>query len=164
MNKHDYGEINVVNYGPNMTMEDAPELKKLGVVGMHGEMTPIVYEGKLCMVTTIRENGVPCGMFCEVNTQKEWSKFGAKREFYSALMNTLLVSIVAIAFILPLVWMVTSSVKTTQEVFSTNWQWLPKVWRWDNYATVWIMIFLFFRGRESSWKWMNLANVRATQL
>lgn len=60
-----------------------------------------------------------------------------KREFYSALMNTLLVSIVAIAFILPLVWMVTSSVKTTQEVFSTNWQWLPKVWRWDNYATVW---------------------------
>lgn len=60
-----------------------------------------------------------------------------KREFYSALVNTLLVSIVAIAFILPLVWMVTSSVKTTQEVFSTNWQWLPKVWRWDNYATVW---------------------------
>lgn len=60
-----------------------------------------------------------------------------KREFYTSLISTLFVAIVAIAFILPLVWMFTSSVKTTQEVFSTNWQWLPKVWRWDNYAAVW---------------------------
>lgn len=60
-----------------------------------------------------------------------------KREFYSTLISTILVAVVAIAFILPLVWMFTSSVKTTREVFSTNWQWLPEVWRWDNYAAVW---------------------------
>ena len=59
------------------------------------------------------------------------------RENLSALIKTLILGLVSLAFLLPLIWMVTSSLKNTNEVFSTNWQWLPEVWRWDNYVTVW---------------------------
>lgn len=58
-------------------------------------------------------------------------------ENLSALIKTLILGLVSLAFLLPLIWMVTSSLKNTNEVFSSNWQWLPEVWRWDNYATVW---------------------------
>lgn len=59
------------------------------------------------------------------------------RENLSALIKTLILGLVSLAFLLPLIWMVTSSLKNTNEVFSANWQWLPEVWRWENYATVW---------------------------
>ena len=60
-----------------------------------------------------------------------------KQEFTSALIKTIVIGIVSLAFLLPLAWMATSSVKSTNEVFSVNWKWLPEVWRWDNYVTVW---------------------------
>ncbi len=59
------------------------------------------------------------------------------REKLSAFIKTLILGLVSLAFLLPLIWMVTSSLKNTNEVFSANWHWLPEVWRWDNYATVW---------------------------
>ena len=60
-----------------------------------------------------------------------------KKEFTSALIKTIIIGVVSLAFLLPLVWMMTSSVKSTNEVFSVNWKWFPEVWRWDNYVTVW---------------------------
>ena len=60
-----------------------------------------------------------------------------RKELIAALIKTLVIGVVSLAFLLPLVWMMTSSVKSTNEVFSVNWKWLPEVWRWDNYATVW---------------------------
>ena len=59
------------------------------------------------------------------------------RENISALSKTLILGLFSLAFLLPLIWMVTSSLKSTNEVFSANWKWLPEVWRWDNYVTVW---------------------------
>lgn len=38
-------------------------------------------------------------------------------------------------FALPLVWMTLASFKKVSEVFSENW--LPTVWQWKNYVTVW---------------------------
>lgn len=60
-----------------------------------------------------------------------------RKEFTSALIKTIIIGVVSLAFLLPLAWMMTSSVKSTNEVFSVNWQWFPEVWRWDNYVTVW---------------------------
>lgn len=60
-----------------------------------------------------------------------------RRELINKIIKTCLVFLVAILFILPLAWMVTSSLKSTKEVFSNDWKWLPEVWRWDNYKTVW---------------------------
>ena len=60
-----------------------------------------------------------------------------RKEFTSALIKTIIIGVVSLAFLLPLAWMMTSSVKSTNEVFSLNWKWFPEVWRWDNYVTVW---------------------------
>lgn len=60
-----------------------------------------------------------------------------RKEFVSALIKTIIIGVVSLAFLLPLAWMMTSSVKSTNEVFSVNWKWFPEVWRWDNYVTVW---------------------------
>ena len=60
-----------------------------------------------------------------------------RKEYASTLIKTIVIGIVSLAFLLPLAWMMTSSVKSTNEVFAVNWQWLPEVWRWDNYVTVW---------------------------
>ena len=55
-----------------------------------------------------------------------------RKELIAALIKTLVIGVVSLAFLLPLVWMMTSSVKSTNEVFSVNWKWFPEVWRWDN--------------------------------
>ena len=53
------------------------------------------------------------------------------------LIKTLIILLIAVAFILPFAWMVTSSLKQTREVFSPNWQWLPEEFQWKNYVMVW---------------------------
>ena len=53
------------------------------------------------------------------------------------IIKTLIIALIAVAFVLPFAWMVTSSLKQTREVFSPNWQWLPEKFQWSNYAAVW---------------------------
>ena len=53
------------------------------------------------------------------------------------LIKTLIIALIAVAFVLPFAWMVTSSLKQTREVFSPNWQWLPEEFQWKNYVMVW---------------------------
>lgn len=60
-----------------------------------------------------------------------------QRELFWKIIKTILVGLVAVAFVLPLAWMVTSSLKQTQEVFSPNWKWLPEEFQWSNYVMVW---------------------------
>ena len=60
-----------------------------------------------------------------------------KQETISALIKTCILSVLAVAFLLPLVWMVLSSFKATGEVFSADFHWLPREWRWQNYVKVW---------------------------
>ncbi len=52
-------------------------------------------------------------------------------------IRTLLVGVLAVFFMLPLVWMVCTSLKTIPEVFARDWKWLPAVPQWKNYAYVW---------------------------
>lgn len=60
-----------------------------------------------------------------------------RRELGPILVKTGLLILLSVAFLLPLIWMITSSLKSTTEVFAVNWHWLPETWHWDNYATVW---------------------------
>ena len=60
-----------------------------------------------------------------------------QRRQITKVIKTILVLLIAFAFILPLMWMVTSSLKQTREVFSPNWQWLPETPQWKNYVDVW---------------------------
>lgn len=52
-------------------------------------------------------------------------------------INTFWVTICAVLFLLPLLWMLSASLKTGPEVFSLDFHWLPKVFQWENYVRVW---------------------------
>ena len=58
-----------------------------------------------------------------------------KQKSTSKLICTIIVGLLAVMFALPLVWMSLASFKNVSEVFSENW--LPTVWQWKNYVTVW---------------------------
>lgn len=57
------------------------------------------------------------------------------RERLNKTFCTLIVGAFALLFALPFVWMVLASLKQNSEVFARNW--LPTVWKWSNYKTVW---------------------------
>lgn len=60
-----------------------------------------------------------------------------RKEFTATLMRTLAVGVVAFIFVVPLIWMILSSLKPSNEVFARPYHWLPSVWQWGNYITVW---------------------------
>lgn len=51
--------------------------------------------------------------------------------------NTLWVTACGIVFLMPLLWMLSSSIKTGPEVFAKDFQWIPDVIQWKNYIQVW---------------------------
>lgn len=61
-----------------------------------------------------------------------------KDERAAAIVRTIVVSLIAVLFVVPLVWMVLSSLKTAPEVFARPFHWLPARVQWQNYATVWM--------------------------
>lgn len=60
-----------------------------------------------------------------------------KREIGMTIVRTLAVGVVAFVFVIPLIWMILSSLKPANEVFARPYRWLPSVWQWGNYMTVW---------------------------
>jgi len=62
-----------------------------------------------------------------------------KKNNASKIICTLLVASFAVLFVVPFVWMILSSLKTTPEVFARPYYWLPAKWQWKNYVEVWSM-------------------------
>lgn len=60
-----------------------------------------------------------------------------RKEVTATLLRTLAVGIVAFIFVIPLIWMILSSLKPANEVFARPYRWLPSVWQWENYKVVW---------------------------
>lgn len=52
-------------------------------------------------------------------------------------INTIWVTACGLLFLMPLLWMLSSSLKTGPEVFATDFQWIPNVIQWNNYVRVW---------------------------
>lgn len=59
------------------------------------------------------------------------------RERVIKLFKTVLFMIIGVAFLLPLAWMISSSLKTPTEIFAKEFHWFPESPRWSNYQTVW---------------------------
>lgn len=59
----------------------------------------------------------------------------SKRSKINKWICTILVGSVALMFALPLVWMILTSFKYSNEVFAHNW--IPTRWKMDNYDLVW---------------------------
>ncbi|MBQ4074039.1 MAG: carbohydrate ABC transporter permease [Clostridia bacterium] len=60
-----------------------------------------------------------------------------RHNMIGAVIKTFVLGIFSLLFLLPMIWMITSALKNTNEVFAVDWHWLPSVWRWDNFVTVW---------------------------
>lgn len=60
-----------------------------------------------------------------------------RKSIWIRAVNTLWVTAIGILFLMPLLWMLSSSLKTGPEVFATNFRWIPDKVQWINYAQVW---------------------------
>lgn len=60
-----------------------------------------------------------------------------RKEFLVKLFKTAIFFLVGIAFVLPLAWMISSSLKTPGEVFAQDFQWIPDDIQWKNYIVSW---------------------------
>lgn len=60
-----------------------------------------------------------------------------KKQKTIKLINTIWVTGCGILFLLPLLWMMSASVKAGSEVFSLDFHWLPETFQWENYRRVW---------------------------
>jgi len=52
------------------------------------------------------------------------------------LIATVILFIIGLAFLLPLLWMISSSLKKSSEVFSANFTWIPKTPQYKTYVSV----------------------------
>ena len=59
-----------------------------------------------------------------------------------------LLVLLSITILLPFLWMVSSSLKTSQEVFSVPMKWLPEEPVWENFREIWtkIPLLMFFKN------------------
>ena len=53
------------------------------------------------------------------------------------LIKTLIVTGIALLFLLPLLWMISGSLKTPLTIFDYPIKWIPESLQWKNYAEVW---------------------------
>ncbi|MCJ1673696.1 carbohydrate ABC transporter permease [Rathayibacter sp. VKM Ac-2929] len=67
--------------------------------------------------------------------RKEAGRSPARRA--GRLLGYAVMIIAAAALLLPFFWMITSSVKTPNEVFSVPVKWFPETWVWSNYVQIW---------------------------
>jgi multiple sugar transport system permease protein len=60
----------------------------------------------------------------------------------------LVLTLSALIMIIPFYWMLISSVKTNNEVFSIPMKWIPTSYHWENYKEIWqkIPLFTFFKN------------------
>ena len=73
---------------------------------------------------------------------REFRGLSASRWVLRALRRVglyLCLAVIGFAMILPLLWMVSTSLKEPQSVFSLTPQWIPKPLSWLNYVTMWKM-------------------------
>ncbi|MFJ3089182.1 carbohydrate ABC transporter permease [Streptomyces sp. NPDC086838] len=52
----------------------------------------------------------------------------------------LLLAVVAVAVLLPFIWMVTSSLKDDRDVFTVPIQWVPEEFEWSNFTDIWTRV------------------------
>jgi multiple sugar transport system permease protein len=78
------------------------------------------------------------------------------RAFYYALM-----SLLAVGFLLPMIWMISASLKPEAEVLSIPPTFIPTEFRWQNYAEVFHIIPIFFFN-SSKLAFLNVVGILIT--
>lgn len=60
-----------------------------------------------------------------------------KRSPLTKVLTYVLLIVVTVITLLPLVWMLSASLKLDSEVFTVPIKWIPEVFHWDNYLKIW---------------------------
>ena len=64
----------------------------------------------------------------------------ARKQTLVKIISYILLIILTAATLMPLLWMLSASLKTNTEVFSANFRWIPAVFQWNNYVKIWSKI------------------------
>lgn len=59
---------------------------------------------------------------------------------FKTIVTVIILSVLSVIVLIPFIWMVSSSVKQNNQVFSIPIQWIPTEFHWDNYAKIWTTI------------------------
>lgn len=67
---------------------------------------------------------------------------------FKTIVTVIILSVLSVIVLIPFIWMVSSSVKQNNQVFSIPIQWIPTEFHWDNYAKIWttIPLLTFFKN------------------
>jgi multiple sugar transport system permease protein len=65
-----------------------------------------------------------------------WQSQRVRKGLVAVLWYALL-SVTALAVMLPFIWMISTSLKGPKEVFTYPPSWIPSAWRWQNYIDAW---------------------------
>lgn len=60
-----------------------------------------------------------------------------QQEMIQRMLGYITMALLVLIIGIPLFWMVSGSLKTTQEIYSTNTDWIPRSPRWANYKDAW---------------------------
>lgn len=80
-------------------------------------------------------------------TNKSESKLSAGRVIGSIAKYAILLFFTVIALV-PFVWMISSSLKTSADVFSIPMKWIPDTFHWENYLAIWerVPLLTYFKN------------------
>ncbi len=80
-------------------------------------------------------------------TNKSESKLSAGRVIGSIAKYAILLFFTVIALV-PFVWMISSSLKTSADVFSIPMKWIPETFHWENYLAIWerVPLLTYFKN------------------
>ena len=78
---------------------------------------------------------------------KNYGSMSAGEIALSAVKYALLIGLAIVALV-PFVWMVSSSLKTSIDVFSVPMRWIPAEFHWDNYTKIWerVPLLTYFKN------------------
>ncbi len=65
---------------------------------------------------------------------------GPERHPVRTAVMYVLITVLAAAVLIPFAWMISSSLKNNNEVFTVPTQWIPREFQWHNYADIWSRI------------------------
>ena len=86
-----------------------------------------------------------------MKAQRKMQKATVGHVFGSVLKYAFLLLLAVIALV-PFVWMISSSLKTSVDVFSIPMQWIPKEFHWENYLQIWerVPLLAYFKNTAVS--------------
>lgn len=73
--------------------------------------------------------------------QKSFDQYTPGEKALAVVKYVVLLAL-AVLMLIPFVWMISSSLKTSIDVFSIPMKWIPEVFHWENYVTIWSKVSL----------------------